>query len=210
MKQYVVGLLIIAIGLSHAWSATLAVNQSALVASAKSQIGITLTYDPEYRDLKYPGGDVPLSTGVCTDVVIRALRDQGIDLQKEVHLDMKANFERYPRIWGLKQTDASIDHRRVPNLMTFLKRQGCVVKITDVPADYRPGDIVTWDLANGSLPHIGVISDRQSPDGNPLVIHNIGRGTQEEDTLFKYRIIGHYRLPPRTRIPKATTAQPGP
>ena len=170
-------------------------DQSALVDSARTQIGITVGYDPEYRDLKYPGGDVPPSTGVCTDVVIRALRQQGIDLQKEVHVDMKANFARYPRIWGLSQTDTSIDHRRVPNLMTFMRRQGCTVEITDVPADYLPGDIVTWDLSNGSLPHIGIISDHRNPDGTPLVIHNIGRGAQEEDILFKYRVIGHYRLP---------------
>lgn len=169
------------------------INAQKLVTSARSQIGVTKSYDPAYRPLSYPGGDVPLATGVCTDVIIRALRQQSLDLQKEVHEDMRANFSAYPKKWGLTKPDKNIDHRRVPNLMTWFKRKGHSLTITQKPADYLPGDIVTWDLGNG-LTHIGIVSDRRSVQGIPLIIHNIGNGTQEEDLLFGYKITGHYRL----------------
>ena len=169
------------------------IDPQALVSDARSQVGVTLSYDPLYRQLDYPGGDVPLRTGVCTDVVIRALREQGLDLQKSVHEDMRAHFALYPKNWGLKRTDRNIDHRRVPNLMTWFKRQGMALKVSDKPADYQAGDIVTWDLGRG-LTHIGIVSDRSSPAGVPLVLHNIGRGTQEEDILFGFAITGHYRF----------------
>ena len=169
------------------------IDPQVLVGDARSQVGVTLSYDPVYRQLDYPGGDVPLSTGVCTDVVIRALREQGLDLQKSVHEDMRAHFALYPKNWGLKRTDRNIDHRRVPNLMTWFKRQGMGLKVSDKPADYQAGDIVTWDLGRG-LTHIGIVSDRSSPAGVPLVLHNIGRGTREEDILFGFAITGHYRF----------------
>lgn len=169
------------------------IDSAQLVQAARSQVGVTLGYDPVYRRLDYPGGDVPLATGVCTDVLIRALRQQGLDLQKSVHEDMRAHFSAYPRNWGLQRPDRNIDHRRVPNLMTWLKRQGMALKVSDKPADYRAGDIVTWDLGRG-LTHIGIVSDRTSPAGVPLVLHNIGRGTQEEDILFGFAITGHYRF----------------
>lgn len=165
-----------------------------LVGSARQQVGVTLSYDPVYRKLDYPGGDVPLSTGVCTDVVIRALRDQGLDLQQAVHEDMRAHFSVYPKNWGLRSTDRNIDHRRVPNLMTWLRRQGMALPITEVAADYRAGDIVTWDLGRG-LTHIGIVSDRQTVSGVPLVLHNIGSGAREEDILLRFKVIGHYRFP---------------
>jgi uncharacterized protein YijF (DUF1287 family) len=150
-------------------------------------------YDPSYFKLKYPNGDVPADKGVCTDVVIRAYRKLGIDLQRLVHDDMKAHFSEYPKIWGLKTTDTNIDHRRVPNLMTFFKRQQASLSISKLSADYRPGDIVCWNLG-GSITHIGIVSNRKSPDGSrPLVIHNIGAGQVLEDCLFSYTIIGHYR-----------------
>lgn len=178
------------------WSTSLqaaTIDSAQLVQAARSQVGVTLGYDPVYRRLDYPGGDVPLATGVCTDVLIRALRQQGLDLQKSVHEDMRADFSAYPRSWGLKRPDRNIDHRRVPNLMTWFKRQGMALKVSDKPADYRAGDIVTWDLGRG-LTHIGIVSDRTSPAGVPLVLHNIGRGTQEEDILFGFAITGHYRF----------------
>jgi uncharacterized protein YijF (DUF1287 family) len=164
-----------------------------LVASARSQVGVTVAYDGSYRKLAYPGGDVPKETGVCTDVVIRALREQGIDLQKKVHEDMRANFRDYPQHWGLRKPDANIDHRRVPNLMAYFTRQGFRRLISREAADYRAGDIVAWDLGGG-ITHIGIISDRQSVTGTPLVLHNIGAGAKEEDILFGFRIIGSYRL----------------
>lgn len=164
-----------------------------LVAAARVQIGTTLAYDPSYQRIAYPMGDVPLERGVCSDVVVRAFRGVGIDLQAELHGDMKRHFAAYPRIWGLQKTDANIDHRRVPNLATWFTRQGHDVSVTAKPADYQPGDVVAWILDNGR-PHIGIVSDRRSPDGaRPLMIHNIGRGAREEDVLFTHRITGHFR-----------------
>ena len=175
------------------WVSAQTIDPQQLVQAARSQVGVTLGYDPVYRRLDYPGGDVPLATGVCTDVLIRALRQQGLDLQQAVHEDMRAHFSAYPRNWGLQRPDRNIDHRRVPNLMTWFQRQGMALKVGDKPTDYLAGDIVTWDLGRG-LTHIGIVSDRTSPAGVPLVLHNIGRGTQEEDILFAYRITGHYRF----------------
>ena len=150
-------------------------------------------YDPSYFRLEYPNGDVPADKGVCTDLIIRAYRKFGIDLQKEVHLDMKSNFEKYPKNWGLKQPDKNIDHRRVPNLMTFFTRLGTVIKISQNPKDYQPGNIVCWNLGGG-LTHIGIVSGKKSKDGQRyLIIHNIGAGQVLEDFLFSYKIIGHYR-----------------
>lgn len=152
-----------------------------------------VTYDPSYFSIKYPNGDVPKGKGVCTDVVIRAYRKMGVDLQKEVHEDMKANFGIYPKIWGLKSTDKNIDHRRVPNLMTFFERQGSSLQITKNADDYKPGDIVCWNLG-GAITHIGIVTNTRSSDGSRYqIIHNIGRGQVIEDMLFDYRIIGHYR-----------------
>lgn len=169
---------------------------SALVEAGRSQIGVTVAYDPSYRALDYPGGDVPAERGVCTDVVIRALRkSHGMDLQKLVHEDMRANFSEYPDNWGLKSTDRNIDHRRVPNLRTFFKRSGYRVPVSENPDDYRPGDIVACVLPR-NLPHIMIVSDKKNEDGVPLVIHNIGQGTREEGRLFEFEHTGHYRLPP--------------
>lgn len=170
---------------SQAW----AISSTKLVQSARSQIGQTLYYDPAYTSLRYPMGDVPIIKGVCTDVVIRALRMQGIDLQQLIHEDMKKNFKQYPNKWGLKTTDRNIDHRRVPNIQTYFKRQGYAVQ-----GSYLAGDIVTWDLPKG-LVHIGIVSDRKAvKDGTPLIIHNIGQGTREENILYQYKITGHYRV----------------
>ncbi len=153
----------------------------------------SVTYDGSYISIAYPNGDVPEHTGVCTDVVIRSYRALGIDLQKEVHEEMKAHFSAFPNLWGLTRTDTNIDHRRVPNLRVFFTRKGQSLRVTQEPANYYPGDIVTWRLNNGR-PHIGIVVDRRSRDGKrPLIVHNIGFGPKLEDELFDYEITGHYR-----------------
>jgi uncharacterized protein len=162
------------------------------VASARAQIGVTVHYDPTYVRLAYPGGDVPADRGVCTDVVIRAFRTQGLDLQRQLHEDMQAHFAQYPRYCGLRGPDPNIDHRRVPNLQRWFERRRWQLDISNDAAAYRAGDLVTWDLG-GNVPHIGIVSERKTMFGTPLVIHNIGDGTREENILFDYRITGHYR-----------------
>ena len=150
-------------------------------------------YDPAYLQIKYPNGDVPAGRGVCSDVIIRAYRKLGIDLQKEVHEDMRANFDKYPKLWGLRSTDRNIDHRRVPNLMTFFTRHGTVLAKSLNADDYIPGDIVCWNLGGG-ISHIGIVVNKKSPDGKRyMIVHNIGAGQVLEDCLFQHTIIGHYR-----------------
>lgn len=163
-----------------------------LVLSARKQIGITVSYDPAYRKLAYPGGDVPQSTGVCTDVVIRALRESHkMDLQKLVHEDMKKAFNKYPKIWGLSRLDKNIDHRRVPNLQCFFKRNGDALDLSLNKNNFLPGDIVTCLV--GNRPHIMIVSNRTIA-GIPLVIHNIGSGTKEDNSLFSFKLSGQYRI----------------
>ncbi len=150
-------------------------------------------YDPSYFTIPYPNGDVPADKGVCTDVIIRAYRKVGIDLQKTVHEDMKANFGKYPKIWGLPKPDKNIDHRRVPNLMTYFTRQGSQLSISQNAEDYKPGDIVCWNLG-GNITHIGMVSNKKTSDDKRfMIIHNIGAGQVLEDCLFSFTIIGHYR-----------------
>lgn len=164
-----------------------------IVVAARQQVGVTKEYDPAYTALKYPGGDVPLHTGVCCDVIVRALRQVGIDLQKEVHEDMQKDFSAYPQKWGLKGPDKNIDHRRVPNLTRYFERHQIVMsEKLKLPEAYRPGDIVAWNLGSGVL-HMGIVSDKAS-GRTPLIIHNIGGGTKEEDILLRYQVIGHYRV----------------
>lgn len=166
-----------------------------LVEAARSQIGVTVRYDPRYERLAFPGGDVPQERGVCTDVVVRAYRKLGVDLQELVHRDMKAAWNAYPKLWQLKHPDPNIDHRRVPNLATFFTRHGKSMTPAREGAAYQAGDVVTWMLP-GNLPHIGIVSGQRSAAGVPLVIHNIGRGTRIEDSLFAYPLTGHYRFNP--------------
>ena len=172
-----------------------------LVDAARSQVGVTKRYDGSYVALEYPGGDVPMETGVCTDVIIRSLRKgYNQDLQKLVHLDMKANFSKYPKIWGLKRTDRNIDHRRVPNLQTFFKRKGYQLELTDKAENFKPGDLVTC-IVPPNLPHIMIVSNKKNSKGEPLVIHNIGGGASEDNDLFRYKLTGHYRIPvPRAKL----------
>lgn len=161
-----------------------------LVVAARRQVGVTTGYDPTYVKLAYPGGDVDQSTGVCTDVVVRALRTLNIDLQERIHVDMVANRRAYSTKWGTKKADTNIDHRRVRNIATYFTRRGYSLAVTNDPTKYLPGDIVSMQIP---LDHIGIVSDRKK-DGRPLVIHNVGSGTQEEDVLFAWKLIGHYRV----------------
>ncbi|TKG91577.1 DUF1287 domain-containing protein [Puteibacter caeruleilacunae] len=178
--------------------ACLAVSAQDDVSRRISDAALELTkhhvvYDPSYFRIDYPNGDVPKGKGVCTDVVIRAYRKLGVDLQQKVHEDMKAHFKLYPNIWGLLHTDTNIDHRRVPNLMTYFKRNGKVLPISMKASDYNPGEIVCWNLGGGTT-HIGIVVDKKSPDGGRyLIVHNIGNGQELADCLFQYKIIGHYR-----------------
>lgn len=161
----------------------------AAVALTKDKV----VYDPSYYTIPYPNGDVPPGRGVCTDVIIRAYRRLGIDLQQKIHEDMKTNFNKYPNIWGLKSPNKNIDHRRVPNQAKFFSRFGTILKILTNSDDYSPGDIVTWNLGKG-IGHVGIVTDRKSRDGKrPLIVHNIGSGQVLEDCLFKFQITGHYR-----------------
>jgi hypothetical protein len=161
--------------------------------SAVELTKIAVIYDPNYYSLDYPNGDLPVNRGVCTDVIVRAYRKLGIDLQKEVHEDMKKNFHLYPMNWGLSKPDRNIDHRRVPNLMVFFARHGEELTKSDDPNDYLPGDIVAWDLGGGTT-HIGIVISKKSDDGKRnLIVHNIGNGQEISDCLFSFNIIGHYR-----------------
>jgi len=164
-----------------------------VLEGAVRQVGVTVVYDGTYRRLAYPGGDVPPERGVCTDVVVRAYRNAGIDLQVLVHEDMRRAFGAYPQVWGARRPDRNIDHRRVPNLATFFARHGETLPVSRDAADYRPGEIVTWRLPSG-LPHVGLVSARFA-GGRPLVVHNIGAGTVYEDVLFAWPVTGRYRYP---------------
>lgn len=169
-------------------------NIKLVIDGANDQVGKTLSYDPSYRKLDYPNGDVPIETGVCSDVIIRAFRKASVDLQKEVHEDMKGNFSAYPAKWGSSSPDRNIDHRRVPNLRTLFTRKGKSLNVSAASDDYLPGDIVSWDLGGG-VDHIGIVTNVwYKPTGRYLVVHNIGCcGTHMDDSLFAWKITGHYR-----------------
>lgn len=184
--------LFLLVGGTFVWADGLA---SKVVKAAMERTRHRVVYDGSYRAIAYPGGDVPDHIGVCTDVVIRAYRKAGIDLQKEVHEDMQTAFSAYPSRWGLKQPDTNIDHRRVPNLQVFFRRHGKSLPVSNDAGDYQPGDLVTWVIP-GNLPHIGIVVTRRSSDAKrPMIVHNIGRGPQMEDMLFDFPITGHYRYP---------------
>jgi len=193
MKYFLLGFCCLFCVTSHAAS-----FEEDIVSALIERTTHNVRYDGSYLSIAYPNGDVPSDIGVCTDVVIRAYRQLGVDLQKLIHEDMVKDFNAYPskRIWGLSRTDKNIDHRRVPNLQVFLSRHGQVLKKSENAKDYKTGDIVTWMLP-GNLPHVGMLIDRTSPQtGNPLVVHNIGRGPEIQDMLFDYKITGHYRFVP--------------
>jgi len=169
-----------------------------LVDAAIRQTTETVRYDPAYFVIDYPGGDVPSDRGVCSDVVIRAYRSCGIDLQVLVHEDMRANFSSYPRLWDLSRTDRNIDHRRVPNLQTYLRRKGAGLPVTSQPEDYLPGDLVAWDLNGRGLTHIGIVVPAPGSNdlyrGSSWIVHNIGSGPMREERLCEWKILGHYRF----------------
>lgn len=166
----------------------------ALLESAFEQTKITKNYTQQYFVIPYPMGDVPAETGACTDVVIRAFRRAGIDLQREVHEDMRANFSIYPKKWGLSKPDTNIDHRRVPNLQTFFARRGKSLPVSSQADSYKPGDVVTWDLDGKGMTHIGVVSNLWNESASRyLIIHNIGGGAHAEDVLFRWKVTGHFR-----------------
>ncbi len=180
---------------SHLYSNAFTEN---LVIAAIERTKHSVQYDGAYVSIGYPNGDVPKNVGVCTDVVIRAYRTLGFDLQKLVHEDMTANFKNYPsnRIWGMNRPDSNIDHRRVPNLQVFFERHGDILPISNDFKDYKPGDLVTWMLP-GNLPHIGIVINKTNQNSNnPMIVHNIGRGPEVSDMLFSYDITGHYRYHP--------------
>jgi uncharacterized protein YijF (DUF1287 family) len=192
MPKYIRGFIVV--GLILTATGAESGTASDLAAAARDQVGKTLRYDPSYQPIGYPNGDIPLDRGVCTDVVVRALRTAyGYDLQQQVHEDMRAHFSAYPQIWGLARPDRNIDHRRVPNLQTFFKRQGWALPLSREASRFLPGDIVTC-IVPPNLPHIMIVSDRLGPSRIPLVIHNIGAGAREEDRLFQFKLTGHYRL----------------
>ena len=176
-----------------------------LVAAAVERTHHTVRYDPAYVRIPYPNGDVPEKMGVCTDEIIRTYRAVGIDLQKEVHEDMAKNFSAYPNMqkWGLRRTDTNIDHRRVPNLAVFFRRNGDSMATTTVASTYQPGDLVTWDLGGG-IPHIGIVVDKKAASGRYMVVHNIGQGPRMEDVLFTWKITGHFRYYGRDRERRAS------
>jgi uncharacterized protein len=166
----------------------------AIIDGGVEQVGQTTGYDPSYQKINYPNGDVPIETGVCSDVIVRAFRKGGIDLQKEVHDDMQSNFSAYPTRWGLKSPDANIDHRRVPNLQTFFTLKGKSLSTNNDSENYLPGDVVTWDLGLGGTEHVGMVTNVwYKPSQHYLIVHNIGAGTRLEDVLFAWKITGHYR-----------------
>lgn len=166
---------------------------SRLTEAALERTNHTVIYNGSYRQIPYPGGDVPAHIGVCTDVLVRSYRTVGIDLQELVHEDMKAAFSAYPKIWGLSRPDSNIDHRRVPNLETFFTRNGVSLPLSDDPTEYLPGDIVSWRLPGGQ-PHIGIVTDQIARSGAPMIVHNIGFGPKLDDILFEYEMKGHFRF----------------
>ena len=174
-------------------------SQESFLSENISKAAVELTkyevkYDGSYYSIPYPNGDIPDGIGVCTDVIIRTYRSLGLDLKKEIHEDMKNNFDLYPKNWGLKKPDKNIDHRRVPNQMTYFERQGASLEISNESENYLPGDIVAWDLGGG-ITHIGVVVNKKSSKSdNYMIVHNIGAGQNIDDSLFDYKIIGHYRF----------------
>ncbi len=154
--------------------------------------GPYVTYDPTYQSIPYPNGDVAPDRGVCADVVVRAFRAVGLDLQQLIHEDIKANFHVYPKKWGLRAPDPNIDHRRVPNLMTWFERHSQSLSTAENINEYLPGDVVAWELSDGR-PHIGMVVDGFGANGWPLVVHNIGNGQEKANVLFSWKVVGHYR-----------------
>lgn len=170
---------------------------SKIVNGAKLEAIHSVRYDPTYISIPYPNGDVPKDQGACTDVIVRALRHAGFDLQKLMHEDMLKHFDAYPHKWGLNAPDSNIDHRRVPNHIAFMKRFALELPTStdgNTARTWQPGDLVYWNLTP-TMTHCGVISNDRDADGLPLVIHNIGPVATQQDCLKSWPIIGHFRYP---------------
>lgn len=166
-----------------------------LAAAALRRSSEDITYDPAYYRIAYPNGDIPPGKGAAADVVIRCLRQIGVDLQVEVHEDMQANFRHYPQLWDASAPDPNIDHRRVDNLQRFFERHSETLSTSRDAAEYQAGDIVIWSLANADR-HIGIVVPGPGQHSNePWIVHNIGSGVKWENTLFDYKVVGHYRYP---------------
>ena len=166
------------------------------ILGAVTQYGVTTSYNGAYKKIAYPNGDVDISTGVCTDVIVRAFRAVGIDLQKDIHRDMKRHFRQYPKKWGLRSPDTNIDHRRVPNMVKYFERKGYRVSEgkTDDYKKYLPGDLVVWSI-RGELTHIGIVSDQKVPETSRYyIIHNPFQGVEISDWLIEFKIINHFRV----------------
>lgn len=193
MRDFITSIVWILLLAASAWPQPTVAPATQIAENAIEQTRYTVRYDPAYVKLDYPNGDVPRERGICADVVVRAFRAVHVDLQVDVHNDMSEHFSAYPKLWGLRGPDRNIDHRRVANLMTYFQRRGLAVAISSKPQDYLPGDVVAWMLPNGRL-HIGVVSTARTRFlQRLLVVHNIGEGAKQEDVLFEWKIIGHYR-----------------
>lgn len=164
-----------------------------IAAHAIEQTTWGTRYDARYERIAYPNGDVPRSRGVCTDVVIRALRSVGYDLQRLIHEDARKHPRRYPRIDRL---DRNIDHRRCPNQVAYFRAYGRTISHNTARptwSDWKPGDIVFWVLDNGR-DHVGIVTAKREPNGKPWVVHNLG-GTRHENVLTQWRLVGRFRFP---------------
>lgn len=194
-------LLIVLLFFAPATASSQILSAKQVTEAALTRLLENITYDGRYFSIPYPNGDVPAHLGVCTDVVIRAYRKIGVDLQRLVHEDMRTHFSLYPKRWGLSRPDRNIDHRRVPNLATYFKRHGFNLKISNQATDYQPGDLVTWDLDPGrrELPHIGIVVPSPNRGERPWIIHNIGSGPEKSDSLFHWKITGHFRFLPKVK-----------
>jgi uncharacterized protein YijF (DUF1287 family) len=168
-------------------------DQELVANHAGKQTTLNTIYDGSWVNIGYPGGDPGYQQGVCTDVIVRALRCIDIDLQELIHNDLKANREYYNKRYRIKAIDNNIDHRRTQNIQSYLTKLGANIKVPLSKKNYKPGDILFWDdIAAG---HTGIISNEINPStGNYYVLHNIGGGAQYEDFLEYYEPSEVYRL----------------
>lgn len=169
-------------------------EETAIVRRARLELDRVTVYDNSWQEISsYPMGDVPSNRGACTDVVVRSLREIGIDLQQLVHEDILRDMRGY----NLGFFDINIDHRRVGTMFTFFSRNAMALP-TDLhdKSAWRAGDIVfvAWQWIRGApAEHVGIISDKIGPRGLPLVIENGGPKPIEQDSLGHGKIVGHFR-----------------
>ena len=201
MKKYYIILLIISFACSDNDKIIELKNgiEKDFILAALERTKHNIIYNNNYFNIEYPNGDIPEEFGVCTDVIIRTYRAINIDLQQLIHEDIIEKFNDYPlqNIWNQNTADSNIDHRRVPNLEIFFTKYGVSIPVSNNSSDYKPGDIVTWNLKGSSPWHIGIVTNKvSSVTNNPLIVHNIGRGPVIDDMIFDFPIRGHYRYFP--------------